>query len=45
MDKVSRATALKLLDDILDVGAHATPDLDDWTAGVTEESAAANTDQ
>ncbi len=38
MDKVSRATALKLLDDILDVGAHATPDLDDWTAGVTEEA-------
>lgn len=36
MDKVSRATALKLLDGILDVGAHATPDLDDWTAGVTE---------
>ena len=36
MDKVSRATALKLLDDILDVGAHATPDLDDWTVGVTE---------
>jgi hypothetical protein len=38
MDKVSRATALKLLDDILDVGAHATPDLDDWTAGVTEKA-------
>lgn len=38
MDKVSRATALKLLDDILDVGAHATPDPDDWTAGVTEKA-------
>lgn len=38
LDKVSRATALKLLDDILDVGAHATPDLDDWTAGVTEKA-------
>ena len=38
MDKVSRATALKLLDDILDVGAHATPDLDDWSLGVTEHA-------
>jgi ATP-dependent helicase YprA (DUF1998 family) len=38
MDKVSRATALKLLDDILDVGAHTTPDLDDWTSGVTEKA-------
>jgi len=36
MDKVSRAAALKLLDDILDVGAHAAPDLEDWAAGVTE---------
>lgn len=36
MDKVSRLTALNLLDTILDVGAHATPDLDDWTAEVTE---------
>lgn len=36
MDKVSRLTALKLLDDILDVGSHATPDLEDWTAEVTE---------
>lgn len=36
MDKVSRLTALTLLDDILDVGSHATPDLADWTAEVTE---------
>jgi ATP-dependent helicase YprA (DUF1998 family) len=36
MDKVSRLTALKLLDDILEVGSHASPDLDDWTAEVTE---------
>ncbi|MCU1700467.1 MAG: box helicase [Mycobacterium sp.] len=36
MDKVSRLTALTLLDDILDVGSHATPDLGDWTAEVTE---------
>jgi ATP-dependent helicase YprA (DUF1998 family) len=36
LDKVSRLTALKLLDDILDVGSHATPDLEDWTAEVTE---------
>ncbi|MGO4442195.1 DEAD/DEAH box helicase [Mycobacterium sp. 2YAF39] len=36
MDKVSRLTALKLLDDILDVGSHATPDLADWTVEVTE---------
>lgn len=36
MDKVSRLAALKLLDDILDVGAHATPTLEDWTAEVTE---------
>ncbi|MCW2690932.1 MAG: box helicase, partial [Mycobacterium sp.] len=38
MDKVSRLTALKLLDDILDVGSHATPDLEDWTAEVTEKA-------
>ncbi|MBU8827094.1 DEAD/DEAH box helicase [Mycolicibacterium goodii] len=38
MDKVSRLTALKLLDGILDVGAHGTPDLDTWTAEVTEEA-------
>ena len=38
LDKVSRLTALKLLDDILDVGSHATPDLDDWTAEVTEKA-------
>ena len=38
MDKVSRLTALKLLDDILEVGAHATPDLEDWTAEVTEQA-------
>ncbi|MGK2880530.1 MAG: DEAD/DEAH box helicase [Mycobacterium sp.] len=36
LDKVSRLTALTLLDDILDVGSHATPDLEDWTAEVTE---------
>jgi hypothetical protein len=29
---------LKLLDDILDVGTHAMPDLDDWTTGVTEKA-------
>lgn len=38
MDKVSRATALKLLEGILGVGAHATPDFDDWTAGVSEKA-------
>ena len=38
MDKVSRATALKFLDDILDVGAHSTPDIDDWASGVTEKA-------
>lgn len=38
MDKVSRVTALKLLDDILDVGSHATPDLEDWTSDVTEKA-------
>ena len=37
MDKVSRLTALNLLDNILDIGSHATPDLDDWTAEVTEK--------
>lgn len=37
MDKVSRLTALKLLDDILDVGGHGVPDLDVWTAEVAEE--------
>ena len=36
MDKVSRLAALNLLDDILDIGSHATPDLADWTAEVTE---------
>lgn len=38
MDKVSRLTALKLLDGILDVGAHGAPDLDAWTAEVTEQA-------
>lgn len=38
MDKVSRLTALKLLDGILDVGAHGTPDLETWTADVTEQA-------
>jgi ATP-dependent helicase YprA (DUF1998 family) len=38
MDKVSRATALKLLDDILDVHPDAAPDLDAWTAGITEQA-------
>ncbi|KQH76193.1 DEAD/DEAH box helicase [Mycobacterium gordonae] len=38
MDKVSRLTALKLLDEILDVGSHSTPDLEDWTAEVTEKA-------
>jgi ATP-dependent helicase YprA (DUF1998 family) len=38
MDKVSRLTALKLLDDILDVGSHATPDLEDWSSEVTEKA-------
>jgi hypothetical protein len=38
LDKVSRLTALKLLDDILDVGSHATPDLEDWTSDVTEKA-------
>ncbi|MFV8301004.1 DEAD/DEAH box helicase [Mycolicibacterium fortuitum] len=37
MDKVSRLTALKLLDDILDVGSHGVPDLDVWTSEVAEE--------
>ena len=38
LDKVSRLTALKLLDEILDVGSHATPDLADWTSDVTEKA-------
>lgn len=38
MDQVSRLTALKLLDGILDVGAHGTPDLEVWAAEVTEEA-------
>ncbi|MBJ7339772.1 DEAD/DEAH box helicase [Mycolicibacterium sp.] len=38
MDKVSRLTALNLLDGILEVGAHGTPDLEAWTAEVTEEA-------
>ncbi|KAA0087221.1 DUF1998 domain-containing protein [Mycolicibacterium sp. P9-64] len=38
MDKVSRLTALNLLDGILEVGAHGTPDLETWTAEVTEEA-------
>ncbi|MDF2467662.1 MAG: box helicase [Rhodococcus erythropolis] len=36
MDKVSRLTALNLLDDILDISPRAIPDLEDWTAEVTE---------
>lgn len=36
LDKVSRATATKLLDDILGVPAGAAPNLDSWTAGITE---------
>ncbi|KRQ24205.1 DEAD/DEAH box helicase [Mycobacteroides sp. H001] len=40
MDKVSRLTALKLLDGILDVGSHATPNLDEWAADVTETAPA-----
>ncbi len=38
MDKVSRLTALKLLDGILEVGSHGTPDLDAWTAEVAEQA-------
>lgn len=38
LDKVSRATALKLLDTILDVASESEPVLDDWTSGVTEEA-------
>ena len=38
LDKVSRTTALKVLNDILDVGAHSEPDLDDWNAHITEEA-------
>jgi ATP-dependent helicase YprA (DUF1998 family) len=38
LDKVSRLTALKLLDEILDIGSHATPSLDDWTSEVTEKA-------
>ncbi|AMO59909.1 helicase [Mycolicibacterium phlei] len=38
MDRVSRVTALKLLDGILDIGAHGTPDLESWTAEVTEHT-------
>lgn len=38
LDKVSRATAHKLLDDILDVDTDATPTLEDWTAGITEHA-------
>ena len=38
MDKVSRLTALNILDGILEVGAHGTPDLDAWTAEVTEQA-------
>ncbi|MDV3125278.1 DEAD/DEAH box helicase [Mycobacterium sp. 21AC1] len=38
MDKVSRLTALKLLDGILDVGTHGTPDLETWTAEVAEQA-------
>ena len=37
MDKIiAGSSAGKLLDGILDVGALRHPDLDDWTAGVTE---------
>lgn len=38
MDKVSRLTALKLLDGILETGAHGSPDLETWTAEVTEHA-------
>jgi hypothetical protein len=38
LDKVSRLTALKLLDEILDVGSHAKPDLAEWTSDVTEKA-------
>lgn len=38
LDKVSRLTALKLLDEILDVGSHATPDLEDWSSEVTTKA-------
>ncbi|SMG55763.1 Distinct helicase family with a unique C-terminal domain including a metal-binding cysteine cluster [Rhodococcus rhodochrous J3] len=38
LDKVSRTTALKVLNHILDVGAHSEPDLDDWNAHITEEA-------
>lgn len=38
MDKVSRATAAKLLDEILGVTPGAPPDLDSWTAGITEHA-------
>ena len=38
MDKASRATAAKLLDTILDAPAGGEPNLDGWTAGVTEEA-------
>jgi ATP-dependent helicase YprA (DUF1998 family) len=36
LDKAARATALKLLDDILGVTDGAVPELDTWTAGITE---------
>lgn len=36
LDKVARATALRLLDDILGVVEGAAPELDLWTAGITE---------
>ncbi|OBH19691.1 DEAD/DEAH box helicase [Mycolicibacter sinensis] len=36
LDKVARATALKLLDEILGVPQGASPNLADWTAGITE---------
>lgn len=38
LDKVSRLTALELLDEILDVGSHAAPNLDDWMSEVTEKA-------
>ena len=38
LDKVSRLTALKLLEEILEVGSHAAPDLADWTSEVTEKA-------
>ncbi len=38
LDKVSRTTALKILNDILDAGAHSEPDLDDWTAAIVEDA-------